>query len=61
MNEDIVMSSDEEASMMEEVKISTPTKPSPLKKEGDYLLHRADRLRKRRTFIQSTKHQLSYD
>lgn len=47
------MSSDEEASVIieEEFKASTPQKPSPLKKEGDYLLHRADRLRKRRTFI----------
>ena len=57
------MSSDEEASVIieEEFKASTPQKQSPLKKEGDYLLHRADRLRKRRTFIQSSKHQLSFD
>jgi hypothetical protein len=57
------MSSDEEASVIieEEIKTGTPQKPSPLKKEGDYLLHRADRLRKRRTFISSTKNQLSYD
>ena len=57
------MSSDEEASVIieEEFKASTPLKPSPLKKEGDYLLHRADRLRKRRAFIQSTKTHLPFD
>ena len=57
------MSSDEEASVIieEEFKASTSLKASPLKKEGDYLLHRADRLRKRRTFIQSTKTQLPFD
>ena len=53
-------SEDSEDSEMEEVKVSTFPKPQtyhlPHKNEGDYLLHRADRLRKRRTFLSSTSH-----